>query len=379
MEPLAHAAPPTPASSRLTRYLEIISGRARGVVPSLQRLGLWLASLPYGAVVRTRNWLYDRGWLRIEGVSVPVVCVGNLTVGGTGKTPCVEYIAAHYRRREKLVAILSRGYGGGGGRNDEARVLEDNLPDVPHYQGADRVVLARTAIEESESEVLVLDDGFQHRRLARNLDVVLVDATNPTGFGHLLPRGLLREPLSGLRRAGLVILTRCDQVTPEERDRLRACLARHTHEPVLTSYHRPAALLDADGREEALESLAGRPVLAFCGLGNPEGFRRTLLDLKADVREFVAFPDHHPYTRPDVDDLARRAATLPPEGLLITTQKDLVKLRVPSVGERPLLALKIRLHLEDGADELHRRLDALLPPDTDPDHEAIRPERVKDV
>jgi tetraacyldisaccharide 4'-kinase len=349
-------------------------------VPSLERFGLWLASLPYGLVVRTRNWLYDRSWLHIERAGVPVVCVGNLTVGGTGKTPCVEYIAAYYRRQERLVAILSRGYGAAGGRNDEARVLEDNLPDVPHFQGADRAALARTAVEESESEILVLDDGFQHRRLARNLDIVLLDATNPVGYGHLLPRGLLREPLSGLRRAGVVILTRCDQVSVEEQQRLRGWLARYTHgEPVLTSSHRPAALLDVAGTEEPLAGLAGRPVLAFCGLGNPEGFRRTLLDLGADLRDFLAFPDHHPYTRADVDDLARRAASLPPETLLLTTQKDLVKLRVPTLGERPLRALRIRLHLEDGADELHRRLDALLPPDTDPDHEAIRPGRVKDV
>lgn len=361
------------------RYLDLVSGRARGVLPSLQRFGLWLASLPYGVGVRVRNWLYDLGWLRVERVGVPVVCVGNLTVGGTGKTPCVEYIADYYRRQERVVAIVSRGYGGAGGRNDEARVLEDNLPDVPHLQGADRVALAHTAIEELESELLVLDDGFQHRRLARDLDVVLVDATNPAGYGHLLPRGLLREPLAGLRRAGLVILTRCDQVAGEERQRLRTWLARYTRQPVLTSCHRPANLLDADGGSEALDGLRGRPVLGFCGLGNPEGFRRTLLDLGADLREFLPYPDHHPYTREDVADLARRASALPPDALLLTTQKDLVKLRVAALGDRPLRALRIRLHLEDGADELHRRLDALLPPNTDANHEAVRPERAADV
>src|SRR5262245_12493692 len=156
--------------------------------------------------MRLRNWLYDRGWKRTHRAAVPVVSVGNLTVGGTGKTPCVEFVARWFRERDRRVAILSRGYGSTGGANDEAMVLEENLPDVPHLQGADRVALAAAAVEELESEVLVLDDGFQHRRLARDLDLVLVDATNPWGHGAVLPRGLLREPASGLRRAGAVLL-----------------------------------------------------------------------------------------------------------------------------------------------------------------------------
>lgn len=362
--PLSNA--PTASTSRTTRFLDLVSGRASGLVPTLQRLGLWVASLPYGLVMRVRNALYDLRWLKAEHVEVPVVCVGNLTVGGTGKTPCVEYIAAHFRRRDRLVAILSRGYGGGGGRNDEARVLEENLPDVPHLQGTDRIGLARTAIVELESEILVLDDGFQHRRLARDLDIVLVDATNPTGYGHLLPRGLLREPMSGLRRAGLILLTRCDQVEPALVEKLRTSLGRYSPgTPVLRSSHRATALLASSGSETSLDALRGRPVLAFCGLGNPEAFRRSLTDLGADVREFVPFADHHPYDRADIEELARRASALPDDGIVMTSQKDLVKIRVDDLGGRPLRALRIRLHLEDGADELHRRLDALLPPDTE--------------
>ncbi len=131
---------------------------------------------------------------------MPVVSIGNLTAGGTGKTPCVEYVVRFYRALDRRVAILSRGYGGDGARNDEALVLEENLPDVPHLQGADRVALAHIAIEELESEIVVLDDGFQHRRLARDLDLVLIDATAPWGHGYLLPRGLLREPPGSLKR-----------------------------------------------------------------------------------------------------------------------------------------------------------------------------------
>src|SRR5207244_12530469 len=128
--------------------------------------------------------------------------------GGTGKTPCAEFVARFFRQLDLRVALLSRGYGSQAGRNDEALVLEENLPDVPHLQGPDRAALAQVAVEELDSEILVLDDGFQHRRLHRDLDIVLIDATCPWGYGHLLPRGLLREPISSLKRAHVAMLTR---------------------------------------------------------------------------------------------------------------------------------------------------------------------------
>src|SRR5262249_9121751 len=155
-----------------------------------------------------------------------------------------EYVAGFYRRDERRVAVLSRGYGSAGGRNDEALVLEENLPDVPHLQGVDRVALARTAVEELESEVLVLDGGFQHRRLARDLHLVLIDATEPWGYGYLLPRGLLREPRSSLRRAGLVVLTRCDQAGADRVAALRREVRRYAPAvPVVETQHGPVELV----------------------------------------------------------------------------------------------------------------------------------------
>src|SRR5262249_31189823 len=155
--------------------------------------GLCALSVPYGWAVGVRNWLYTRGWKHVARAGVPVVSVGNLTLGGTGKTPCVEYIARFYRDRDVRVAILSRGHRSDDGCSDEARLLEDNLPDVPHLQGPDRASLAGAAVAELDSEVLILDDGFQHRRLHRDLDIVLIDATAPWGYDYLFPRGLLRE------------------------------------------------------------------------------------------------------------------------------------------------------------------------------------------
>ena len=343
-------------------YLRLISGAARGPTPALERLALRAASLPYGLAVRLRNAAYRLGWLSSRRAGVPVVSVGNLTAGGTGKTPCVAYVARYYRRLDRRVAILSRGYGGAGGRNDEALVLEEELPDVPHLQGADRVALAATAIEELESDVLVLDDGFQHRHLARDLDLVLVDATAPWGHGYLLPRGLLREPASALRRAGVILLTRCDQAPAEQRERLRqtiGCIAANV--PVIETSHRPVELRNGDGAAAPLELLRERPVAAFCGIGNPEAFRRTLLDLGAEVTDFRVYPDHHDYTRADVVDLRRWAGSFPAGAIVVTTQKDLVKLRLSQLGDRPLWCLRIRLHVESGQDVLEDRLQSVLP------------------
>jgi tetraacyldisaccharide 4'-kinase len=342
-------------------YRALVSGQRQGLWPSLQRVGLRLASVPYAGAVRLRNWLYDREWKRSYCAAVPVVSIGNLTLGGTGKTPCVEYVARFYRQQERRVAIISRGYGGNGGRNDEALVLEENLPDVPHLQGADRVALAGIAVEELESEVLVLDDGFQHRRLQRNLDVMLIDATNPWGHGYLFPRGLLREPPSGLRRAGMAVLTRCDQVEDRARVRLLEEVARWAPQlPVAETTHRPAELTNSERGRASLRQLTERPVSAFCGIGNPEAFRRTLVNLRADVCAWRTFPDHHAYTRADVDDLRAWAGQQAKDCVVVTTQKDLVKLCLAQLAGRPLWALRIALHVETGQGALDRKLMDVL-------------------
>jgi len=263
------------------------------------------------------------------------------------------------------VTILSRGYGADRGPNDEALVLEDNLTDVPHLQGADRVALAEVAVEELEAELLILDDGFQHRRLARDLDLVLLDATDPFGRGRLFPRGLLREPPSSLARADAVLLTRCDQVpesaVTELTSRVRTLAPGR---PVVPTTHASVAWVQHGHPDRPPDSLRGRPVAAFCGIGNPEAFRRTLGDVGVEPTAFRTFPDHHAYTRADVDDLRSWARQQPTDAALVTTQKDLVKLRIDRLGERDLLALRVGLQVRPGpdADDLHRRLDAIRPP-----------------
>jgi tetraacyldisaccharide 4'-kinase len=338
-------------------YHALIRGNRTGLGPTLQRAGLWTLSLGYRLGVGWRNKAFDRGWKTIHKAAVPVISVGNLTVGGTGKTPCVEYVAKFYRQFGLQVTLLSRGYGSEAGRNDEALVLEENLPDVPHLQGADRAALARAAVEELESDILVLDDGFQHRQLHRDLDLVLIDATCPWGHGYLLPRGLLREPISSLKRAHAVMLTRCDLAASEIVQDIRATVASIKPELLIVeSTHRPAQWGNASQVNMPLETLKDRPIAGFCGLGNPEAFRQTLVKLGLNVMAWRTYPDHHPYSRDDVEELRAWARQLPTDAALVTTQKDVVKIRLDRLGDRELWALQIQLYITSG----HDALEALL-------------------
>jgi tetraacyldisaccharide 4'-kinase len=343
-------------------YHSLIRGR-RGRTADLLRAGLWVCSQPYGWAVRGRNWLFERGWKRSFAADVPVVSVGNLTVGGTGKTPCVEYVARFFRRQNLRVAILSRGYGGRGTANDEARMLRENLPDVPHLQGADRVSLAQLAVQEQGSEILVLDDGFQHRRLRRDLDLVLIDATSPWGHGYLLPRGLLREPRNGLRRGHMFLLTRCDQAEPEELRRLHAQIEEIAPAlPIIETTHRPARWINAVGRKLPLTELLDRPWAGFCGIGNPESFRRSLLRLGGHLCDWRTFPDHHEYGPDTVEELRRWAERQPADCVIVTTQKDLVKVADETLSGREVWALQVQFHIETQARVFEEKLLSVIRP-----------------
>jgi tetraacyldisaccharide 4'-kinase len=334
-------------------YRSIMSGRRRDPVAMLVRLGLACASIPYRIGVLLRNRAFDTGRAEIHRAGVPVISVGNLTTGGTGKTPVVAYLARWLRERNLRVAIVSRGYGRGeSDENDEAAELHQRLPDVPHVQDADRVEAARIAVEELETQCIVIDDGFQHRRLYRDLDVVLIDATCPFGYGRLLPRGLLREPVAGIGRADAVILTRCDQVSVDELDAIRDRVRRlHAQLPLLECVHRPAALIQAGGNRQPVDILMGKPIAIFSGIGNPQAFRQSLENLGGRVVAARELPDHAVYDRDTVRDLIvwleGLGASDPPPQAVLCTQKDLVKLQTDRLGGMPLYALQIEAEFED--------------------------------
>jgi tetraacyldisaccharide 4'-kinase len=236
-------------------------------------------------------------------------------------------LANYFRRWGVNVALLSRGYRSKPSSvNDEALVLERLCP-VPHVQQPDRVAGAARALATFGSELLILDDGFQHRRLARDLDVVLIDATNPFGYGHVLPRGLLREPIDALKRADLVLLTRADCVSRSARTEIVVRIGGAApHVPLVDIAFPPVRLVNASGERRPLESLNDVPTLAFCGIGNPAGFAATLRAASIRPAEIVPFRDHHNYAEADLVRLSRRAHALG-AAAAVTTLKDLVKLR----------------------------------------------------
>jgi tetraacyldisaccharide 4'-kinase len=346
------------SESFASRFHDLISGKRHGVGATLARTALRAAEVPYSLAMRWRNRQYDKEQKSVERVGVPVISIGNLTLGGTGKTPMVEWVCRWLRNRGVRVAIVSRGYRSNDAANDEAVELSQKLPEVPHVQNPDRVAAARTAIAEHGCQLIVLDDAFQHRRIARDLDIVLLDATEPFGFEHVFPRGALREPISGLKRADCVVLSRADMATPAERDRIAARVKRVAPRSIWAQcIHRPDVLRAAAGAEISLDSLRGRRLAAFCGIGNPAGFRHTLASCGYDLSLFREFPDHHPYSHRDLESLAAWASQAPVAAVLCT-HKDLVKIGIDRLGDKPLWAVRIGLEFMAGQAELESALEA---------------------
>lgn len=339
-------------ADRTALFHDLVTGRRRGPLATAARAGLWAASVPYGIGVRIRNRLFDLGLKKSIKLPVPVVCVGNLTLGGTGKTPMVEWVARQLVEMGRRPAVVSRGYGAG----DEARVLEENLPDVPHLCGPDRVAVALTAVEELEADCIVLDDGFQHRRLHRDLDIVLVDATRPPSEDWLFPRGTLREPTRGLKRAGVVVFTRFDQ-HPASTNLPGWLQTRLPDLPSATATHTPVDLVAADGATTALVAIRDMPVALVSGIGNPRAFFNTVSNLTSRIGPERVFADHHAYTRADVESLRHWAdQSTSADATILTTQKDMVKLRLTELAGRPVYALRIGIQFLSGEDVIRRRL-----------------------
>ena len=346
---------------RPSEFRELVSGRRRGAAATLLRAGLRCAEVPYTAAVRWRNRRYDAGGGAVHRVGVPVISVGNLTLGGTGKTPMVAWIVQWLRSRGIRPAIVSRGYKAeAGGMNDEALELAQIVPGVPHVQNPDRVAAAQLAIDQFQSQAIVLDDAFQHRRIGRDLDIVLLDALEPFGFGHVFPRGTLREPLEGLRRADVVILSRAGMLDREAREAIRQRVASLAPEAVWAEVtHVPQSLVNFSGDRLPTTSLGGNAVAAFCGIGNPASFRDTLGLCGYRVIGLREYADHYRYARADVETLAAWADRLDADAVLCT-QKDLVKLATDRLGRHPLWAVTIAQEFCAGQSEFQTRLQRVI-------------------
>ncbi|MBN1845736.1 MAG: tetraacyldisaccharide 4'-kinase [Sedimentisphaerales bacterium] len=354
------------------RCRAILSGDQAGPRAGLIRSALAVPATLYKPVVGLRNWLYDHGWKKTYQLPVPVICVGNLTVGGTGKTPLVIWLCRLIQRRGLRVAILSRGYRGPTEQgNDETTLLRQALPEVPIVINPDRVQGGRQAVDDHRAQVLVLDDGFQHRRLRRDLDIVLIDCTCPFGYGHLLPRGLLREPPNQLRRADVVILSHCDMISKDELARLEQHIrqylppadaeARRPATLLVHSQHQPIGLFGSDGTKYNLSDLQGKRVFAFCGIGNPQAFEDMLRQLGAELKGHYVFGDHYIYDELDAKLLHEWRSEFQADRL-VTTEKDWVKLRqIPPLAHiEELCWLKVETRITRGKEELGRRIVEIL-------------------
>lgn len=336
------------APTRTAAWLELISGRRGGLVASISRAGLAALTPLYGAGIAARNWLYHWNLLRSQRLPARVISVGNLTAGGTGKTPTVAWIVRALQAAGHQPAIISRGYAGQDGVNDEKLVLDQLLPGVPHRLNPDRVAAAKELLDAPGAPThLVLDDAFQHRRIARDVDLVLIDAMNPWGFGSLFPRGLLREPIRSLRRADSILVTRSDLVDEAARQAIQQRIRAVTDSPILWTRFEPTRLRNFAG--ECLSLLQARESRwgAFCGIGNPDGFCRTLTScgLAVPDHRFRAYPDHYRYEPGVLGDIGQWGQKLGVDGLLVT-HKDLVK--IPHIGLNgvPVWALEIELRVE---------------------------------
>ncbi|MDZ4685836.1 MAG: tetraacyldisaccharide 4'-kinase [Planctomycetaceae bacterium] len=340
--------------------LAILSGERRGVLPAALRSACAVASWGYAAAIALRNAAFDHGWRRIHRVDAPVISVGNITTGGTGKTPVVAWLANRLNQHGHSPAIISRGYRSLDGiENDEARVLSRLCPSAVRVQNRDRVVGATSAIQQHGCDAIILDDGFQHRRLHRNLDIVLIDALQPWGYGRLLPRGLLREPVTALRRADVVLITRADQVAAEQLADLRMELLHCGAPPRIAAVQfTPQRLIRTDGRTEPLSALANQRVAAFCGLGNPQGFLRTVSQWNP-VAEPRLFADHHHYRPADFADLELWRQTIDAD-VLLTTLKDVVKWPPGDPLGDHVRAIDIGVEFLTGRDRVEELLATML-------------------
>ena len=319
----------------------IITGRTTGIISSLLIGLLTPLSHIYAVILKMRGWLYDCGLFKQKQLPCRVISVGNIVAGGTGKTPAVIWIAKYLQNEGIQVGVLLRGYGRedrhsilivSDGKQiltplaesgDEADMIARKLPGVPVAVGGDRCTAGFEVVQlwGHTEGVLILDDGFQQRQLARDLDILTIDSTQPFGTGKLLPAGTLREPKTALKRADVLLLTRTDlaaeSINFEQFDHGKQ---------VFQTCHQPTKLYQlSTGEEWTLDLLNGRTILAVCGIGNPEAFARTLRQFEPKAVELLAFPDHHPYSLADLNDISARARDIG-VNIVVTTEKDSQKL-----------------------------------------------------
>ena len=337
----------------------LATDRRRGLFESLIKGILSVFSVVYGLTVRIIIFIKRRNRCRLN---CQVISVGNLTLGGTGKTTTVEFVAKYLAAQGHKVAVLSRGRAGAQNLGDEPAMLSKKLDGLPVIADADRIRGAKKAIAEFGSDTVILDDGLQQWHIKKDLEIITIDAGCPFGNGYLLPRGILRQPLSSLRRADVFVLTKTN-LYPDTR-KIKDTLARFFPSAlVIETIHRPAGFYELSQPRHWLpvDALAGQPVALFCGIGDPGSFEKLTSGLGAKVELFLRFSDHYCYTAADLLKISA-AARDKKINILITTEKDAarfcdIRSMLPDLR---ILVLMIELGFkDDGKDRFYNRLRAL--------------------
>lgn len=312
------------------------------------RILLWPASKLYGAGVSIRTRLYASGLLKQKRLTAAVISVGNLTVGGTGKTPLVIWLAEKLLKQGQRVAILTRGYRGTAGSSDEVELMRSRLQTrVIFGVGKNRFAEGQRIESRQAIDIFLLDDGFQHLQLARDLDIVLIDASRPVAQ-PLLPAGPMREPLSALGRAGVIIFTRTENTAGAKQ-----AIQRLSNLPVFAASTRLLGFrrLDGEGSFQTIADLGSGPFFAFCGIGNPEAFERDLQRWGIIPAGHMFFADHHRYTLEDLQVIERAATSVGAKSLL-TTEKDFWNLKEVHFSALPVFVSVIDLDITGGTEFL---------------------------
>ena len=316
-------------------------------VSPLLRMLLWPLSMLYGVIVRMRIWLYANKWFKQKRLNAPVISVGNLTVGGTGKTPMVIWLAEKFLAEGKRVAILSRGYRGANGTSDEIELMKFRLKGrVSFGVGKNRFAAGHQLESRQSIDIFLLDDGFQHLQLARDLDILLMDVSRPLAGESLLPAGRLREPVTAMSRANLIIFTRAETASGT-----LDAIEKLTQYPVFAASTRLLGFRPF-GREItplSADEIGGGPFFAFCGLGNPDAFFRDLGNWGLAISGQAIFADHHRYTQRDILAV-KQAAKQAGANALVTTEKDAQNLAGLKFDETPLYVAIIDLVVTPEAD-----------------------------
>lgn len=335
-------------------HRDLISGQSQGIAAAIMRGMLNVAEPFYAMATTLRNRRFDRDPSASHEAPRKVISIGNITTGGTGKTPVVRWLVQRLRESGHTPAILMRGYKSKpGSESDEQRLLQSFLPGTLVEANPNRVLAAqRVAAANPTVDLFVLDDGFQHRRLRRDFDLVLIDASNPFGFDRVLPRGLLREPLDGLRRASAFLITHCELVDQPQLRLIESVLKeRNPSAPIYRSRHVQTGIRMGERPTQSITTLAGKKVVTVCGIGNPDAFESQLKSAGADIVASRRFADHHHYTLADLLNL-QAAAGLAAAELVLTTEKDWIKLAgliagVPNLPPVYRTELEIRFEADD--------------------------------